>query len=93
MAETKEIVFLAGKKSHGYGKHEHRAGSLLLARCLNESGLDVKASVVAEGAWPERSVEDGGPDAIVMYCDGYNQHMAKEHQAEIQAWVDEGVVG
>jgi len=52
---TKEIIFLAGKKSHGYGAHEHRAGSMLLARCLNDSGLDVKASVVANGAWPEIS--------------------------------------
>lgn len=91
MAETKEILFLAGKKSHGYGAHEHRAGSLLLARCLNESGLDVKASVVTEGAWPEMAESDPMPDAIVMYCDGYKGHMAKQHQDEIQAWVDDGV--
>jgi type 1 glutamine amidotransferase len=90
-AQTKEILFLAGKKSHGYGAHEHRAGSLLLARCLNESGLDVKASVVTEGAWPEMAESDPMPDAIVMYCDGYKRHMAKEHQNEIQAWVDDGV--
>lgn len=85
---TKEVIFLAGKKSHGYGAHEHRAGSMLLARCLNESGLDVHASVVDNGAWPE-SVEV--PDAIVMYCDGYKGHMAKAHQDEIQTWVDAGV--
>jgi len=85
---TKDIIFLAGKKSHGYGAHEHRAGSMLLARCLNESGLDVKASVVDNGAWPE---SDKIPDAIVMYCDGYKRHMAKEHQDKIQAWVDDGV--
>lgn len=85
---TKDIIFLAGKKSHGYGAHEHRAGSMLLARCLNESGLDVNASVVTNGAWPE---SDKIPDAIVMYCDGYKGHMAKRHQNEIQAWVDAGV--
>lgn len=85
---TKEVIFLAGKKSHGYGAHEHRAGSMLLARCLNESGLDVHASVVDNGAWPE-AVEV--PDAIVMYCDGYKRHMAKAHQDEIQTWVDAGV--
>ena len=39
--DTKEILFLAGKKSHGYGTHEHKAGSMLLARCLNESGLNI----------------------------------------------------
>lgn len=88
---TKEVIFLAGKKSHGYGAHEHRAGSMLLARCLNESGLDVNARVVTNGAWPEMTEADQAPDAIVMYCDGYKRHMAKTHQDEIQAWVDEGV--
>ncbi len=88
---TKHILFLAGKKSHGYGAHEHRAGSILLARCLNESGLNVKASVVSDGAWPEAAELERMPDSIVMYCDGYKGHMAKKHQAAIQAWVDDGV--
>ena len=88
---TKEIIFLAGKKSHGYGAHEHRAGSMLLARCLNDSGLDVKASVVANGAWPEIAESYSAPDAIVMYCDGGKGHIAKAHQDKIQAWVDDGV--
>lgn len=86
--ESKEVVFLAGKKSHGYGAHEHRAGSMLLAKCFNESGLEVKAEVVDEGAWPEGREK---PDAIVLYCDGLKRHIAKEHQDEIQAWVDQGV--
>ncbi|MFQ3226593.1 MAG: type 1 glutamine amidotransferase [Lentimonas sp.] len=85
---TKDIIFLAGKKSHGYGAHEHRAGSLLLARCFNDSGLDVTARVVTDGAWPK---SDKIPDAIVMYCDGFKRHMAKEHQDAIQTWVDAGV--
>lgn len=89
--DTKEILFLAGKKSHGYNAHEHNAGSLLLARCLNESGLDVIAQVVPEGAWPEPWVGDGKPDSIVMYCDGFTRHMAKEHQDKIQALVNTGV--
>jgi hypothetical protein len=50
---TKEVLFLAGKKSHGYGTHEHKAGSMLLARCLNESGLDINAKVVVDGKWPQ----------------------------------------
>lgn len=90
-AATKEIIFLAGKKSHGYGAHEHRAGSMLLARCLNESGLDVHARVVTDGAWPEMKDDSAMPDAIVMYCDGFKRHMAREHQGKIQAWVDAGV--
>ena len=61
---------------------------MLLAKCFNESGLDVQADVVDQGAWPEQ-VEI--PDAVVMYCDGLKRHTAKAHQEEIQAWVDKGV--
>lgn len=86
--DKKEVLFLAGKKSHGYGAHEHRAGSHLLARCLNESGLDVCAHVIEEGALPNGTEM---PDAVVMYCDGLKRHIAKEHQDAIQAWVDKGV--
>ena len=31
------------------------------------------------------------PDSIVLYCDGYTRHMAKEHQDKIQSLVDAGV--
>ena len=89
--DKKEILFLAGKKSHGYNAHEHKAGCHLLARCLNESGLDVSAQVVTEGAWPEPWVGYAKPDSIVMYCDGYKHHMAKDHQEKIQALTDAGV--
>jgi hypothetical protein len=68
-AETKEIVFIAGNRSHGSGEHEFRAGSMLLAKGLNEqSGLDVKASVVGvEWAKTPEVLKDA--DAIVIYCD------------------------
>lgn len=89
--DKKEILFLAGKKSHGYNAHEHKAGCHLLARCLNESGLDVSAQVVTEGAWPEPWVGYDKPDSIVMYCDGFRRHMAKDHQDKIQALTDAGV--
>lgn len=87
----KQILFLAGKRSHGYNAHEHKAGCLLLARCLNESGLDVIAQVVTEGAWPEPWQGYDKPDAVVMYCDGFKMHLAKDHQDKIQELVDQGV--
>lgn len=91
-ADTKkEILFLAGKASHGYGSHEHNAGCALLARCINESELDVVAQVVEDAAWPEPWVGYDKPDSIVMYCDGYKGHMAKDHQEKIQTLVDNGV--
>lgn len=67
-APTK-IVFVAGNRSHASGDHEFRAGCMLLAKALNEqSGLEVKATVVGAD-WPkDRSVMDGA-DAIVVYAD------------------------
>lgn len=68
-AETKEIVFLAGNRSHASGEHEFRAGSLLLAKALNEqSGLDVKASVIGV-EWAKTPEVLDTADAIVIYCD------------------------
>ena len=73
IAETRpapaRIVFLAGGRSHGPGEHEFRAGSMLLAKALNEqSGLPVKAEVIQ--GWPaDASVLDGAK-ALVFYSDG-----------------------
>jgi hypothetical protein len=68
----KKIVFVAGTPSHGFGQHEHRAGCLLLAKALNDSGL-VQAKVTA-GGWPtDESVLDDA-DAIVIYADGGAKH-------------------
>jgi type 1 glutamine amidotransferase len=64
---------------------------MLLAKLLNESGLDVHASVVADGDLPEKTDGENIPDAIVMFCDGQGGHIGKKHQAIIQKWVDAGV--
>jgi type 1 glutamine amidotransferase len=63
-----KIVFLAGGRSHGPGEHEFRAGSMLLAKALNESGLDIQAEV--HNGWPaDESVLDG-VKALVIFADG-----------------------
>lgn len=63
-----KIVFLAGGRSHGPGEHEFRAGSMLLAKALNESGLDIQAEVIS--GWPsdEKVLDDA--KAVVIYADG-----------------------
>ncbi|WP_353566694.1 ThuA domain-containing protein [Haloferula sargassicola] len=69
-AAEKEIVFIAGDRSHGSGEHEFRAGCLLLQKALNEeSGLDLHATVVGSD-WPakQRGVLEKA-DAILIYCD------------------------
>ncbi len=63
-----KVVFLAGGKSHGPGEHEFRAGCLLLAKALNDSGLDIQAEV--HSGWPsDESVLDGAK-ALIIYADG-----------------------
>ncbi|WP_018970232.1 PVC-type heme-binding CxxCH protein [Rubritalea marina] len=67
-AETKKILFLAGKKSHANGEHEFEAGCKILANALNESGLDVEAKVFHPGFPKDESIFEG-VDACIVYAD------------------------
>lgn len=89
--EKKKVLFLAGKKSHRYGIHEHHAGCRLLARSLHERNLDVIAHVATDGSWPEPWAGYDRPDTVVMYCDGFDQHLAIEHQDTLRKLADDGV--
>lgn len=89
--DKKQILFLAGKKSHGYGAHEHNAGCQLLARCLHESGTDAIAHVEPESDWPEPWAGYDKPDTVVLYCDGFRRHLAKDHQDKIEKLTEAGV--
>jgi type 1 glutamine amidotransferase len=73
----RHVVFLAGRQSHGYGSHEHKAGCLLLAEALERSGLDVTTSVV--DLWPQDEGELDRADAFVCYSDGGNGHPLLRH--------------
>jgi putative membrane-bound dehydrogenase-like protein len=88
--KKKKICFVAGNKSHGYGSHEHKAGCMLLAKCLNESGLPVEAVVHTNG-WPKDASFFDGADAVVMYCDGGGRHFANAHLDQINALANKGV--
>ncbi len=86
----KKIVFVAGKPSHKPGEHEHRAGSMLLAKELNESGLPIEAVVVTNG-WPaDKSVFDGA-SAVVIYADGGGGHPAMKQLADLRKMAEAGV--
>jgi type 1 glutamine amidotransferase len=69
----KKVALIAGKPSHGYGAHEHRAGCMLLAEALNSSGLGIEATVYTNG-WPEDDSVLDHADSIVIYADGGNGH-------------------
>lgn len=71
-AADKKIVLVAGGASHGPGDHEHRAGCLLLADCLNQLP-GVRAVVVTNG-WPKDVKEFEGAAAIAIYSDGGGGH-------------------
>ena len=66
----KKLVLIAGAPSHGPGAHEHRAGSLLLQRCLlGVPDLEVQ---VHTGGWVADEADLEGVDAIAIYADGGN---------------------
>ena len=50
MAKPKKVVLIAGPQSHGPLSHEHKAGIMLLAKCLKEGASDlVSPTVVLNG--------------------------------------------
>ena len=66
------LVLIAGTPSHGPGAHEHRAGSLLLQRCLQAvPELEVE---VHTGGWVADEAALQGADAIAIYADGGAGH-------------------
>ncbi len=72
--EPARIVLIAGRPSHGPGDHEHNAGVMLLARCLERvPGVE---PVVVKGGWPEDERVFEGAKAVVLYMDGGGGHAA-----------------
>ena len=78
VAQGRRIVFLAGRPSHGYGSHEHLAGSRIIADAIQKASPNIKCEVYA-GGWPEDEKVLDGADAIVMYADGGGGHPALAH--------------
>ena len=72
LAPDKHLALIAGSASHDTGQHEHRAGILLMERCLAEvPGLDV--SVHFEG-WPDENSVFEQADAAYFFMDGGDGH-------------------
>lgn len=90
-ADKKQVLLLAGNKSHGFGAHDHTAGCTLLAKLLNESGLPVEATMhsLQSQGWPKPEVL-ANADTIVIYADGGGGHPFNNHLEEIQQLVDKG---
>jgi len=87
---TKQIVFIAGRPSHGYGSHEHYAGCRLLAEALKESKPDYDVRVIKNG-WPENGAETlADADTVVVYCDGGGGHLLNPHIDEFDKVMKKG---
>jgi type 1 glutamine amidotransferase len=89
-ADKKKVVFIAGPPSHGFGAHEHYAGCVLLAKCLNDNMPNINA-VVYKNGWPKDADAFAGVDAIVIYCDGGGSHVAIPHIKELDDMLAKGV--
>jgi type 1 glutamine amidotransferase len=87
----KKIVLVAGRPSHGPGAHEFNAGSMLLAKCLNQVP-GIKATV-EKGGWPADEKAFEGADAVLFYMDGGAGHpVAKpEHLKVVKDLAAKGV--
>ncbi len=85
----RKIVFLAAGGSHGWGAHAHYAGSMLLAKALNENVPSVQA-VVSRG-WPKDASVLKGVDALVICCDGGAHRLLGPHLKEVEELIGRGV--
>ena len=92
-AEKSKIVFISGKPSHGPMSHEHRAGNMILAKRLNQSGLDVEAVVLNDIGYPKDPsvLEDAA--TIVIFCTGHGGHVLNPVLKSFDALMKRGVGG
>jgi len=85
----KKVVFVAGPRSHPYGAHEHNAGSLLLAKLLQENHPQIEA-VVHQNGWPAdpRAFDDAA--AVVIFSNGGMHHPAVTRVPELARVMSRG---
>ncbi|MEL0096425.1 MAG: PVC-type heme-binding CxxCH protein [Planctomycetaceae bacterium] len=90
LSAPKKIAFMAGTRSHGYGSHEHFAGSMILANSIREHMPGYTVDVFQNG-WPKDANAFADADCIVMYCDGGSRHPVNANLAQIDALAKKGV--
>jgi hypothetical protein len=85
-----KIVFVTGRPSHGFAQHEQYAGSMLLARLLNENMPNVEA-VVYKYAWPQDPHAFDGAASVIVFTDGDRGHPVIPHRDQVNELTDKGV--
>mgnify|MGYP001339609375 FL=1 len=89
-ADKSKVVFISGKPSHGRLAHEHRAGNILLANALNDSGLSVQATVLKDIGYPKEGSVLDDADTIVIFCTGHGGHVLNKKLKEFDALMNKG---
>ena len=90
-AEKTKVVFISGKLSHGPMSHEHRAGNMILAKRLNESGLNIDAVVLPDIGYPKDSSVLQDADTIVLFCTGHGGHVLNPNLKEFDSLMKKGI--
>lgn len=90
LPSPRTIVFLSGRRSHGYGAHEFRAGNMLMARLLEARFEGLRTHVFVQGRWPKREILEDA-DSIVIFCDGGRGHLVNKRLDEFDELMKKGV--
>lgn len=91
-AEKKHVLLLAGRNSHAPGEHEHKAGVLLLAKCLEQGAANlVEVKSLLDAEWPSAD-QLKWADTILFYCDGGAGHflLKDDHLAQVAEQIKRG---
>lgn len=89
-ADKAKAVFISGKPSHGRLAHEHRAGNMILAKGLNESGLPIEVVLVPHYGYPKDESILNGADTIVIFCTGHGGHVLNPKLKQFDALMKKG---
>ncbi|MDB4368095.1 ThuA domain-containing protein, partial [Mariniblastus sp.] len=90
-SEKTKIIFISGKPSHGKMEHEHRAGNMILAKALNDSGLNVDAQLVPHYGYPKDTSLLDDASTIVVFSTGHRGHTLKSHLDEFDELMKKGI--
>jgi len=84
-AAQKRALLIAGPPSHGPLQHEHNAGVLLLQKCL-AAVPDLHVDVALNGWPPDGAAALAQADAVLIYADGSEHHiaLADDHPAQLE---------
>ncbi|QEG21575.1 PVC-type heme-binding CxxCH protein [Mariniblastus fucicola] len=85
-----KVVFISGHPSHGRMKHEHRAGNMILANALNDSGLNIDAELVPHYGYPQDESILKDAATIVIFSTGHSGHVLKKKLDEFDALMNGG---